>query len=435
MRVFFTLFINVLIIGIASGQDLRTQRSSLHLIRGNSSANLREFNQMLDDKGISPLRNNYSTIGLGYQNRFDDFVIGFELYNNFGPTSTFRGYEIDYRTSRLLLNVGYSFTEEGRFHLIHYMSLGVGYLNFAMLQREEPASMSAFLQEPRQGFILRQNNIHKGSQHFGNFLTEIGFQVGYDVEVPGFEESLEFIAKFGYSFSPFENAWNRKGIAFDNAQSGPFLRLGVGVSLPDHNYFYRDASLGVHLLYGFHYTRPEQFNGYLDAYGFQPFTGRPSNWGLKILGENRGMLYGLDIYNLALSNDASESQSQSLNSVRVYGNYGRKLYDLKNVEMGVLGGLGYGNLRYTILDGMKPDFPLLFEEPNFDGYLDTWGAMVKPEVYLAYALPLSRKKSFDIIYSAHFGYELPVGRFRLADLNMSSYMRGPYVQFGLGIRP
>ncbi|KEO72527.1 outer membrane protein [Anditalea andensis] len=416
-------------------QSQRSQRSSLHLISGTTGANVREFNQMLENKGIGELRRGYSNIGLGYQHRFNDFVLGFEAYHNSGPRSVFRDYDIEYRSSRVYLNVGYSFTEEGKFHLIHYMSLGVGYMNFQMLQSEDPASLSDFFNQPASGFILRQNDIHRGSRYLGGFLTEIGFQLGYDIDLPVMEESLEIIAKFGYSFSPFEDSWNQKGMSFDNIQSGPFLRLGAGISLPDHNFFYRDASLGVHVLYGLHYTRPEQFNNFLNAFGYNTLSGRPSNLGLKILGENRGFLYGIDIYNLAMSNDANEQKTHSLNSFRLYGNIGRKLYDLKNVEMGVLGGVGYGNLRYTLLDDSKPDLPLLFEEPDHDGYLTTWGFIIKPEVYVAYAMPLSQNHSTDLIYSIFAGYEMPVGGYRLADLGMRKYIAGPYIQFGLGIRP
>ncbi|HSJ69911.1 MAG TPA: hypothetical protein VK921_19685, partial [Anditalea sp.] len=237
------------------------------------------------------------------------------------------------------------------------------------------------------------------------------------------------------SFSPFEDAWNRKGISFDNIQSGPFLRVGAGISLPDHNFFYKDASIGVHMLYGLHYTNPAQLNNFLETFGYNTFTGRPSNLGLKILGENRGLLYGIDLYNLAMSNNANNLKTHSLNSFRIYGNVGKKLYDLKNIEMGVLTGLGYGNLRYTLLNENKPEFPLLFEEPDYDGYLNTWGLLVKPEIYLAYAMPLSKNHSTDLIYSVYGGYELPIGGYRLADLGMSKYMAGPYIQFGIGIRP
>jgi len=429
------LFVLIWMAFNVEGQTQRSQRSSLHLLYGTTGANLREFNQMLENKGISELRRGYTNIGLGYQHRFNDFVIGLEAYHNTGRRSVFRDYEIDHRTSRLYLNLGYSFTEEGRFHLIHYMSLGVGYLNFEMLQPEEPASLSDFFNNPEMGFILRQNDIHRGTQHLGGFLTEIGFQLGFDIDLPVMEESLEIIAKFGYSFSPFEDAWNKRGISFDNIQSGPFLRLGAGISLPDHNYFFRDASLGIHLLYGLHFTSPDQFNNFLDTFGLNVLTGRPSNWGMKILGANRSTLYGIDLYNLSMSNDANEIKTQSLNSFRLYGNIGKKLYDLKNIEMGVLGGLGYGNLRYSLLNQNKPDFPLLFEEVDYDGYLTTWGILVKPEVYIAYAMPMSKKNSLDLIYSVYGGYELPIGGYKLADLGMSKYMAGPYIQFGIGIRP
>lgn len=429
------LFVCFLLAFDIQAQSERSQRSSLHLIYGTTGANLREFNQMLDNKGIGELRRGYANVGLGYQHRFNDFVLGFEAYHNSGPRSVFRDYDIDFRTSRVYLNVGYSFTEEGKFHLIHYMSLGVGYLNFQMLKSGEAATLSDFFNNPETGFILRQNDIHRGTQHFGGFLTEIGFQLGYDIDLPIMEESLEIIAKFGYSFSPFEDAWNRKGISFDNIQSGPFLRVGAGISLPDHNFFYKDASIGVHMLYGLHYTNPAQLNNFLETFGYNTFTGRPSNLGLKILGENRGLLYGIDLYNLAMSNNANNIKTHSLNSFRIYGNVGKKLYDLKNIEMGVLTGLGYGNLRYTLLNENKPEFPLLFEEPDYDGYLNTWGLLVKPEIYLAYAMPLSKNHSTDLIYSVYGGYELPIGGYRLADLGMSKYMAGPYIQFGIGIRP
>jgi hypothetical protein len=110
------------------------------------------------------------------------------------------------------------------------------------------------------------------------------------------------------------------------------------------------------------------------------------------------------------------------------------LFKRKNVELGGLGGIGYGNIRYTLENNMKPDFPLLFEEPDFDGYLSNRGIMAKPEIYLAYAMPLNTKM-FNLVYSAHFGYELPLSRYRLGGLTMANYMSGPYLQFGLGIRP
>ncbi|WP_332910916.1 hypothetical protein [Algoriphagus boritolerans] len=68
------------------------------------------------------------------------------------------------------MNVGYALTEEGKFQLIHYMSLGVGYLNFEMLPSENTRNLAFFLLEPEEGFILRENNIHKGTQYFGDFF-------------------------------------------------------------------------------------------------------------------------------------------------------------------------------------------------------------------------------------------------------------------------
>src|SRR5690554_7683408 len=109
----YRLVLLMLLIGLqsVSGQNDGTQRSGFHFLFGPSGANIRDFNEMLASKGISPLRKGYNSIGLGYQNRFNDFIAGLELIHNNGPTSDFREYEIDYRSSRLYLNIGYSFTE------------------------------------------------------------------------------------------------------------------------------------------------------------------------------------------------------------------------------------------------------------------------------------------------------------------------------------
>src|SRR5690606_22119484 len=105
-------------------QETKAQRSSLHFLYGPSGANIRDFNDMLASKGISPLRKGYNSFVMAYQNRFNDFILGLELIHNNGPTSAFRDYEIDYRSTRLYFNIAYSFTEEDqRFQLIHYMSL------------------------------------------------------------------------------------------------------------------------------------------------------------------------------------------------------------------------------------------------------------------------------------------------------------------------
>lgn len=434
----YRLVLLMLLIGLqsVSGQNDGTQRSGFHFLFGPSGANIRDFNEMLASKGISPLRKGYNSIGLGYQNRFNDFIAGLEMIHNYGPTSDFREYEIDYRSSRLYLNIGYSFTEaEERMQLIHYMSLGMGYLNFEMLRENNHRSFPEFLQHPADGFIIRQKNIHMGSWHMGGFLTEIGFQLGYDFLFPGGEETVELVGKFGYSFSPFENAWNNKGIAFDNIQSGAFLRVGAGIALKDQNYFYRDATLGLHLIFGKHITNPSQLNAHFGGRGFNPLPKNPSNLGIKILGENRGRLYSVDVYNLALKERATENYRHTLNSVRVYGNLGKKLYEGKTLELGVLAGVGYGNLRYTLEHLQKPDFPGLFEEPDYDGYLTAGGVLAKPEIYLAYLMPLSNQSVFDLVYAVHTGYELPVNNYKLAGVEMRKYMAGPYLHLSIGIRP
>ncbi|HLT07128.1 MAG TPA: hypothetical protein VK014_06345 [Cyclobacteriaceae bacterium] len=435
----FLNFVLILWMGlqVATAQDAKNQRSSLHFLYGPSGANIRDFNEMLATKGLSPLRKGYNSFGMAYQNRFNDFVLGAELIHNNGPTSDFRDYQIDYRSTRLYVNVGYAFTEvDQTFQLIHYMSLGLGYLNFEMLKDIGGKPISEFLDNPAHGFIIRQNDLHKGTLNMGGFLTEIGFQLGYHLNIPGWEEAFELVGKVGYSFSPFENAWNNRGISFDNIQSGAFLRLGAGIALPQENFFYRDASLTAHIFYGNHLTKPNTLNEVLEQHGYNPIAGHPHNVGLKIIGENRGRLYGLDVYNLSQKGKANEQYSHTLNSVRIYGNLGRKLFEGRSWELGVLGGVGYGNVRYTLMAEVgKPEFPRLFEEPDHDGNLKDWGFMAKPEVYLAYQMPISQDAVFDIVGSVYAGYELPLSHYTLTDLNMKKYMGGPYLQLGIGIKP
>ncbi|MCH7402145.1 hypothetical protein ACFOUP_18945 [Belliella kenyensis] len=430
------LFICVFLIAtVAVGQKNEGNRSTLYFTQGYTGANLRLFNEMLASKGLSPMRKGYSNLGLGYQTRYNDFILGVELFQNAGRKSTFYDYDIDYRTTRAMINVGYALTEEGRFQFIHYMSVGTGFMNFQMLRERPNDRISEFLSDPAQGYILREGNIHKGSRYFSGFLTEIGFQMSYDLDIPGREEVLEIMTKFGYSFSPFEEAWDLNGVKFGNIQSGAFIRVGAGISLPDRNFFYRDASISAQLLTGFHFTAPNRLNEALESNGYSGFDGRPNNWGLKILGDSKGWLYGMDVYNLGLNGKADDTYSHTLNSVRLYGNAGYKFYDRRNVEIGALTGLGYGNLRYTLSNDSKPDFPRLFEEPDFDGQLRARGLMGKPELYIAYGLPLSKTNMFNLIFSVHGGYEVPLGRYKLADIPMYQYMGNSYLHFTVGIRP
>ncbi len=417
------------------GQSEKSNRTTVYSTFGRTGANLREFNQMLENKGLTPMRNSYSNLSFGYLSRFNDFVLGIELFHNKGLKSEFNNYEIDYQTTRFYINVGFAFTEEGNFQLIHYMSFGSGFVNFQMLRENEVNSLNGFLQNPEHGFILREGDLHKGTLNMSGFLTEIGFQMSYDLPIPGREEAFEVLARFGYSFSPFEDSWKMNDISFRNIQSGAFFRLGVGISLPDHNYFYKDASLGAHLIYGMHFTRPDGFNKKLEENGLQSFSGRPNNWGLKVLGESKGFLYGFDFYNLGLSGQANESKSHTLNSLRLYANLGMKFFERRNLELGGLGGLGFANIRYSLLSNEKPDFPRLFEEPLHDGYLRNAGLMAKPEIYLSYGIPISSISSSKIILGLHGGYELPLSNYKLEDFSMYQYMANPYLQFSVGIRP
>src|SRR5690606_29718461 len=184
-----------------------------------------------------------------------------------------------------------------------------------------------------------------------------------------------------------------------------------------------------------HLTDPGTLNAHIEAGGYKPLPKNPSNLGIKVMGENRGRLYGLDIYNLAHYERANESFRHTLNSIRVYGNLAHKLDEGKSLEPGMLGGLRYGNRRYTLEHSGKPDFPALFEEPDFDGYLRVGGIVSKPEVYLAYLMPLSNKSIFNLVYAVHTGYELPLTNFKLADVEMRKYMGGPYLHFSVGVRP
>lgn len=433
-RILF-IFCLTLITVVVGAQGLIEKRSSFYGFTGTSGANIRLFNSLLEERGLSPIRNRYRSYGLGYQSRINDFLIGFELSQHQSKTSDFDDFQIKYRTSRALINVGYSLTEEGKFQLIHYMSLGMGYLNFQMLPQNQEKNLELFLLDPKEGFILRKNDIHKGTSRFGDFLTEIGFQASYDFDLPGRKESLEILAKVGYSFSPFEGSWSLNGIAFDNAQAGAFFRVGAGISLPDRNFFYKDATIGISLIRGVHFKSPEKFNSVLEDYGYQPLEGKPSNWGVRILGETDGLLYGVDVFNLAMKGRASNSQDHSLNSVRVYGNVGHKFFQYKNFALGAMGGVGFGNLRYTLSSKNKPDFPELFEERYFDGYLRSSGVMFKPEALVEYGLPMTKRKFFDLVFSASAGYELAFPSYSLGEISMSEYMSGPFLMFGVGVRP
>ena len=241
MRAFFLVLIILSFIVPLFGQSEKTNRTTMYTTFGKTGANLREFNEMLDSKGLTPMRNSYSNLSFGYQTRFNDFVLGVELFQNNGLKSEFNSYIIDYQTTRFYVNVGFAFTEEGNFQLIHYMSFGSGFVNFRMLRENPVNTLDGFLQSPEHGFILREGNLHKGTLNMSGFLTEIGFQMSYDLPIPGREEAFELLARFGYSFSPFEDSWKLNDISFSNIQSGAFIRLGVGISLPDHNYFYKDA--------------------------------------------------------------------------------------------------------------------------------------------------------------------------------------------------
>ena len=419
---------------VVFGQTDGSSRSTMYFTIGKTGANLRGFNQMLDNKGLTPMRKGYTNFNFGYQARYKDFILGLELAQNSGPKSFFNDYEIDYRTTRFLLNVGFSLTEEGPFQLIHYMAVGSGFLNFQMLRENEAADIDDFLQNPEHGFILRDGNIHKNSLNMTGFLTEFGFHMSYDVPIPGREEALALIAKFGYSFSPFEDSWKLNGVSFNTIQSGAFFKIGAGLTLPDYTYFYKDAGLGAHIFYGMHFTKPDALNRHLVDNGLQPFSGSPSNWGLKLLGYSKNLMYGMDFFNLGLGGKASETQTHTLSSIRVYVNGGIKFLDLRNLEMGGLAGIGFGNLRYTITYDAKPDFPRLFEEPDYDGYLRSYGAMAKPEIFITYGIPLTSSKSFDLVLGTHAGYEIALSPYSLAGLSMFKYMANPYLQFSVGVR-
>lgn len=439
MSIFCRISLLLLILGFfcptVQAQRLLDKRSSFYSTVGISGAKLNQFDNMLADRGLTGLRQRYRTIGLGYQTRINDFVLGMELFQNRSAQSRLDDYRIGYRTSRAVVNIGYSFTEEGRFQLIHYMSMGVGFLNFQMLPQDRPSNLDDFLEDPADGFILRKMDIHKGSKNFGGFLTEIGFQLSYDFNLLGRKEALFVLAKMGYSFSPFEGKWEMNQMSFDNTQAGAFFRVGAGVTLPDRNFFYKDASVSFQLLSGIHFTQADELNERLVQAGYQPLEGRPSNLGLRMLVENGGFLYGTDVFNLSTSGSANEQREHTLNSLRIYAVAGHKVIQFRNFSMAGLAGLGFGNLRYSLLQNDKPDFPELFEQRKFDGYIRNSGLMAKPEVMVEYGMPVTKRKLFDVVFSASLGYELPLANYRLAGFDMADYMSAPYLMFGIGVRP
>lgn len=430
------LLFSLLLLGAGlQAQGFLANRPSIYGFTGTSGANLSQFNALLDERGILPIPNKYNSFGLGYQARLNDVIFGVELSQHQSQPAEIGVHDFQYRGSRALLNLGYSLTEEGKFQLIHYLSLGVGYLNVQLLPKEQSTSLESFLKNPGQGFILRENNIQNGTQYFGDFLTEIGFQLSYDFPIPNRKEALVVIAKAGYAFSPFVDSWKMNGLSFDNAQAGAFFRVGTGISLPDRNFFYKDATIGVSMIRGFHFSKPEKFNAYLQEQGYQALEGSPSQLGLRILGETDGLLYGMDVFNVVQKGRASTTQSHSLNSLRIYANVGKKLFQYKNWGIGAMAGLGYGNLRYSLLQDVKPDFPALLDQRNFDGYLRKSGISLKPELLLEYGLPMTKRKIFDVVFSTSAGYEQAIPGFKLGGLSMNSYQSGPFLTFGVGIRP
>lgn len=430
------LLFSLLLLGAGlQAQGFLANRPSIYGFTGTSGANLSQFNALLNERGILPIPNKYNSFGLGYQVRLNDVIFGVELSQHQSQPAEIGVHDFQYRGSRALLNLGYSLTEEGKFQLIHYLSLGVGYLNVQLLPKEQSTSLESFLKNPGQGFILRENNIQNGSHYFGDFLTEIGFQLSYDFPIPNRKEALVVIAKAGYSFSPFVDSWKMNGLSFDNAQAGAFLRVGTGISLPDRNFFYKDATIGISLIRGFHFSKPEKFNTYLQEQGYQALEGSPSQLGLRILGETDGLLYGMDVFNVVQKGRASTTQSHSLNSLRIYANVGKKLFQYKNWGIGAMGGLGYGNLRYSLLQDVKPDFPALLDQRNFDGYLRKSGIFLKPELLIEYGLPMTKRKIFDVVFSTSVGYEQAIPGFKLGGLSMNSYQSASFLTFGVGIRP
>ncbi len=430
------LLFSLLLLGAGlQAQGFLANRPSIYGFTGTSGANLSQFNALLDERGILPIPNKYNSFGLGYQARLNDVIFGVELSQHQSQPAEIGVHDFQYRGSRALLNLGYSLTEEGKFQLIHYLSLGMGYMNVQLIPKEQSTSLESFLKKPGQGFILRENNIQNGTQYFGDFLTEIGFQLSYDFPIPNRKEALVVIAKAGYAFSPFVDSWKMNGLSFDNAQAGAFFRVGTGISLPDRNFFYKDATIGVSMIRGFHFSKPEKFNAYLQEQGYQALEGSPSQLGLRILGETDGLLYGMDVFNVVQKGRASTTQSHSLNSLRIYANVGKKLFQYKNWGIGAMAGLGYGNLRYSLLQDVKPDFPALLDQRNFDGYLRKSGISLKPELLLEYGLPMTKRKIFDVVFSTSAGYEQALPGFKLGGLSMNSYQSGPFLTFGVGIRP
>ena len=161
-RIFYILFFCLVGMNVHA-QGFLANRPSMYVFTGTSGANLSQFNALLEERGELPLQNRYNTYGLGYQARLNDFIFGFELTHHQSQAVEIQSDRFQFRTSRALVNFGYSLTEEGKFQLIHYLSMGVGYLNVHVLPKEQSKELSVFLDDPGQGFILRKHNIQKGS--------------------------------------------------------------------------------------------------------------------------------------------------------------------------------------------------------------------------------------------------------------------------------
>ena len=129
-------------------QGFLANRSSIYAYTGTSGANLSQFNALLDERGILPIQNKYNSFGLGYQARLNDIIFGFELSQHQSQPAEIGAHRFQYRASRAMVNLGYSLTEEGKFQLIHYLSLRLGYMNVQLLPQEQSKDLKTFLQDP-----------------------------------------------------------------------------------------------------------------------------------------------------------------------------------------------------------------------------------------------------------------------------------------------
>ncbi len=109
----FVLLVSLFLAGTSlQAQGFLANRSSLYAFTGTSGANLSQFNTLLKERSQLPIPNRYNSFGLGYQARLNDFIFGLEVSHHQSRTAELGAHRFQYRTSRALVNLGYSLTND-----------------------------------------------------------------------------------------------------------------------------------------------------------------------------------------------------------------------------------------------------------------------------------------------------------------------------------